>query len=887
MVSCIGKGAYLSGKPIESDQMRETAVAELARTNPPIDAQIQSAEKLLEELQVHQIELEIQNEELRRTQISLEESRDSFLDFYEFSPVGYFTLTDKGLITNANLTGAALLGVDREKLLQQPFSRYLIPDDVDHWYLHFVSVLKKVRVKLNCELTLQHENGFRLYVRLDSLCLVRSNHHSLVRVVMTDISEHKSMEMALQQSEELKTATLNSLSEQIAVLDHEGIILEVNEAWRRFAIENGTEPGKPAMNTAVGLNYLDFCHESSDQLMDGALLAHDGIRAVLENRLPNFSMEYPCHSPNHFRWFQMFVTRLNMKKGGAVISHTNITARKMAEIDLHIAAATFESRLGVLISDANNVIIRVNHAFTQITGYSEQEAIGKTPRLMNSGRQNADFYAAMWNSIKRTGGWDGEIWNKRKSGEIYPEHLNITAVKNNSGTIQYYVATLADITMSRQAADEIRQLAFYDTLTRLPNRQLLLDRLKLAIADSTRSGREGALLFIDLDNFKILNETLGHDVGDLLLQQVAYRLESCVRVGDTVARLGGDEFVVMLENLGEKSTEALAQTKAIGDKILAVLTQPYQLDSHHHLSTPSIGITLFKENKYSLDDLLKQADIAMYQAKKAGRNTLRFFDPQMQDIISARVSLEKDLRLALEKRQFKLFFQLQVTHNRQAIGAEVLIRWDHPHRGLVSPIAFIPLAEETGLIIPIGLWVLETACAQLKLWESDSRARHLQLAVNVSARQFNQVDFVEQVQQVLNRHAINPSRLKFELTESLVIDNIEETIIKMNAIREIGVHFSMDDFGTGHSSLSNLKKLPLDQLKIDQSFVRDIATDPDDATIVKTIIAMAGSLGMDVIAEGVETEEQRAFLEQHGCPLCQGYLFGKPLPIKEFEASLK
>jgi diguanylate cyclase (GGDEF)-like protein len=390
-----------------------------------------------------------------------------------------------------------------------------------------------------------------------------------------------------------------------------------------------------------------------------------------------------------------------------------------------------------------------------------------------------------------------------------------------------------------------------------------------------------------MDNFKVLNDTLGHDKGDLLLKQVAQRLESCMREGDTVARLGGDEFVVMLEDLSEHALDAAAQTEVIGNKILTALNQPYQLAMHECHSTPSIGATLFNSHEQSIDELLKQADIAMYQAKSSGRNTLRFFDPQMQASISARVALEADLRLALAENQFKLYYQPQVCHNRQVIGAEVLIRWQHPLRGLVSPADFIPLAEETGLILHIGQWVLETACAQIKIWEGSVHNRHLQLAVNVSARQFRQVNFVEEVTHALQRNAINPDRLKLELTESLVLDDIHDSVRKMNALREVGVHFSMDDFGTGYSSLAYLTQLPLDQLKIDRSFIHNIGLKTTDAVIVQTIIGMANNLGMEVIAEGVETEAQRIFLEQHGCQVCQGYLFSKPIPIEQFESIQK
>jgi len=564
-----------------------------------------------------------------------------------------------------------------------------------------------------------------------------------------------------------------------------------------------------------------------------------------------------------------------------------IIERKQAEMELRIAAVAFSAAESIMITDASGVIIKVNKAFTETTGYSAEEAIGQTPRLLKSGRHNADFYRAMWESIQRTGSWAGEIWDQRKNGEIYPKWLTISAVKENGGIVTNYVGTHADITERKAAEEKIQNLAFYDPLTGLPNRQLLMDRLQRALASSARSMKMGALLFIDLDNFKTLNDTLGHDVGDLLLKQVAQRLRACIREEDTVARLGGDEFVVMLEDLSEQPLEAAAQTELISKKIIATFNQPYQLAAHEYHSTPSVGATLFAGHRRTVDDLLKQADIAMYQAKKSGRNALRFFDPQMQESIKARALLEGELRKALDNQQFQLYYQIQVDSFQQSIGAEALIRWNHPERGLVPPLQFISLAEETGLIHPIGQWVLDVACAQLKAWQHEPMTRDLVLSVNVSAHQFHKADFVAQVQATLQRHAINPMLLNLELTESLLLNNIEDTIVTMNALKEIGVRFSLDDFGTGYSSLQYLKRLPLNQLKIDRSFVRDIDIDSNDKAIVRTIITMAKSMNLDVIAEGVETEKQLQMLLSKGCTLFQGYFFGEPLPIEQFAKLLK
>ena len=556
------------------------------------------------------------------------------------------------------------------------------------------------------------------------------------------------------------------------------------------------------------------------------------------------------------------------------------------EAALRVAAIAFETDESMMVTDENAVIIRVNQAFTQLTGYSAEEAIGKNPSLLKSDRHHAEFYQRMWESLGLYNSWQGEIWDRRKNGEAFPAWLSITAVTSKDGKVTNYVGAFVDFTERKRAEDEIHHLAFYDSLSKLPTRRMLLDRLRQAVANSTRNQTGGALLFIDLDNFKTLNDTKGHGVGDLLLIEVSKRLQACVREGDTLSRFGGDEFVLLLEDLSEERAQAAVQAQGVGEKVLEALNQPYILEGSEFHSSSSIGITLFANYTQKLDELFKQADTAMYEAKKSGRNTLRFFDPLMQEELEVRSQLETGLREALHKQEFRLYYQMQVDHTGFILGAEVLVRWIHPVQGLISPIQFIPLAEETGLIIPIGAWVLETACKQIKAWEANRQTRDLKLAVNVSGRQFRQADFVEQVREILNRTAINPLCLKLELTESIVLDDVPDTIAKMQAIKQMGVSFSMDDFGTGYSSLAYLTKLPLDQLKIDQSFVRNIGMQASDATIIQTIIGMANNLGMAVIAEGVETQEQRDFLESMGCIFYQGYLFGKPVPIDQFAALL-
>ncbi|MBL0168060.1 MAG: EAL domain-containing protein [Propionivibrio sp.] len=694
---------------------------------------------------------------------------------------------------------------------------------------------------------------------------------TVLLAVTRDITERKQAQTALRTSEERYRTLVDWMPNAITV-HRDGKIVYVNQA----AV---TLFGAQSKQDFLGQPFLDRVHPDFHQFT----LAR--MRMVTEHTVavPMLEAKYLKQDGTVI---DVEVQSTPIVYDGKPAIHTvarDITERRLAEQYQRIAAIAFESQEGIFITDAAKVIVRVNQAFTDITGYTAVEAVGQTPSLLNSGRHDAAFFAAMMEGIQRNGTWQGEIWNRRKNGEVHPEWLMVSAVKDDDGEITNYVATLTDITQRKRAEAEINQLAFYDQLTGLPNRRLLTDRLRQALATRARHQRHGALLFIDLDNFKALNDTLGHDMGDILLHQVAQRLVTGVRACDTVARLGGDEFVVMLDDLSENAQDAAAQTETVGEKILAALNQTYLISAREHHSTASIGITLFREHTESVDELMKRADTAMYQAKAAGRNTLRFFDHDMQVAVTTRAALEVDLRRAIKEQQFLIYYQAQLDSRGRVLGAEALLRWPHPERGLVSPAEFIPLAEDTGLILPLGQWVLKTACERLALWAARPELADLSLAVNVSARQFHHRDFVEQVLAALARSGANPQRLKLELTESLLVHDMDDIIVKMTVLKEKGVGFSLDDFGTGYSSLSYLKRLPLDQLKIDQSFVRDILTDPDDAAIARMIIVLGESLGLTVIAEGVESEAQRDFLATQGCQVYQGYLFSRPLPVKGFE----
>jgi diguanylate cyclase (GGDEF)-like protein/PAS domain S-box-containing protein len=670
--------------------------------------------------------------------------------------------------------------------------------------------------------------------------------------------------------------TLSAAVEQspvsIVISDPAGAIQYVNPMFTRVSGYSSAETiGKQTRFLASGEISTEYEDAMWADLASGKVWAGE-----FHNR----------HKDGSLFWEQATIAPI-VDSNGKVIHYLaikeDITGRKQLESQQRIAATAFESHEGMFITDGKGIILRVNQAFSRITGYSAQEAVGQRPSLLSSGRHDAAFYAAMRASVEEFGSWQGEIWNRRKNGEIFPEWLTITGVKDECHAVTHYVSTLTDITARKAAEDQIKNLAFYDPLTRLPNRRLLIDRLQHAVASSMRNLNNGALLFIDLDNFKNINDTLGHAQGDFLLQHVAERLDACVRDGDTVARLGGDEFVVMLQDLSDSRTDAATQAEVVGEKILASLRQPYLLNGVTHHSSASLGVTLFSGSSDSVEDLLKRADLALYQAKDAGRNTLRFFDPEMQAAMTARAELEADLRQGLQAEQFLLFYQPQVDMRGILVGAEALVRWQHPRRGLVSPAHFIPLAEETRLILPLGQWVLKTACQQLKAWSASPHTAGLTISVNVSALQFHSENFVQGVLDTIALAGAPPHRLKLELTESLLVDDVDDIIGKMLALKAKGVGFSLDDFGTGYSSLSYLKRLPLDQLKIDQSFLHEALTNSKDAAIIRATVALGRSLGMMVIAEGVETLAQRDFLLIEGCHNFQGYYFGRPGPVDDLE----
>jgi diguanylate cyclase (GGDEF)-like protein/PAS domain S-box-containing protein len=690
--------------------------------------------------------------------------------------------------------------------------------------------------------------------------------------ISRDITRRQLAERALQESQDRLKLFIEHAPAALAMFDREMRYIAVSQRWiDDYRIDTAE---------IIGMSHYEVFPELPEEWKD----VHRRGMAGEIIRADDDHFDRADGSVQWLRWEMRPWHSAEGGIGGIVIFSEDITGRKRIEGELRVAATAFESQLGMFIAAADETILRINRAFTDISGYEAADVVGKTPRMLGSDRQDHEFYVDMWQTIASRKFWQGEMWINHRNGPATPVLMSLTAVLDDGGKETHYVGTFSDLSRHKQAEQLIHSLSFYDALTNLPNRRLMLERLKQLVHADRQSVGYGAVLFVDIDNFSNLNDTRGHDVGDQALIEVADRLRASVPGKDNVARPSSDEFVVMVDNLASEAEQAAIQAGEMAERVRAEIRRPMELGGLPYECTASIGISLFRKGATSADDLMKQADASMYQVKRLGRDRIHFFDAQMQAALEERVSLEGALKRAIPD-ELRLHMQPQVDDAGVLFGAECLIRWQTAN-GQVSPADFIPLAEESGLILPIGRWVLETACRKLKAWESSRVTRDLLLAVNVSARQFEQPDFVHEIFAILDQTGADPTRLKLELTESMLLNETDNVIEKMTLLKSRGIRFSLDDFGTGFSSLSYLKRLPIDQLKIDQSFVRDIESDPNDAAIVRTIIALGQSLGLNVIAEGVETDGQRNYLAVHGCKQYQGYLFGRPQPIEDFERSI-
>ena len=603
---------------------------------------------------------------------------------------------------------------------------------------------------------------------------------------------------------------------------------------------------------------------------------------IPKSRLPDYSIV--SHEPWHqtYRWLiGLAAATLLTFLALAAALWTNIAKRRQADQELRIAAKAFDIQVGMVVTDHTGTILRVNDAFTKTTGYSAEEAVGKNPSILKSGRHDQSFYNNLWHQLATRHFWQGVVWNRRKNGSVFAEWLAINAVLSPKGVVTQYVGSFSDITHNPDAEAEVHRLAYYDQLTGFPNRDLLRDRLNQAIALSQTSGSRGAFFIVNLNDFSTINSTRGYTVGDRLLVEAGMRIRRSLRDSDTVARLGGDEFAVVIEGLGDDDESAATKAQAMAASISEALHEPFELATPAITIGACIGVSLFRGGE-SVEQLLGNCDIALHKAKASGRDTLRFFDPEMQAALDQRSSLEQDLRIAVKNKTLSLHYQAQTDNSGAVIGAEVLLRWNHPVRGLVSPLEFIPIAEETGLIEELGYWVIEKACHQILQWSAEPATSGLRLAVNVSAHQFRLDDFATAVERILARTGASPNRLMLELTESVVLADLDNAMQKMRALKQLGVAFSMDDFGTGYSSLAYLSRLPLDELKIDRSFVARLPGSKNDEVIARMVISMGRNLGLSVLAEGVETDGQMDALRRYGCHAYQGFLIARPSPIEEF-----
>ena len=845
---------------LRDSQLRTDAEAQLSTVSQAVTTL--SAGELLHELQVHQIELEMQNDALRQAQLALADSRDRYVDLYEFAPVGYLTLNADGIIAEINLTGVTLLGKERKLLLHKSFRSLVVSEDQDRWVRYFLKAIKQDEPGI-VELSVRRGDGTPCNAQLHC---VRQN--LMLRISFIDVTEQKKIENALTESEQAFRLTFNQAAVGIARVSTEGTWLDVNQ---KFCDIVGYSKAELLTRT-----FQDITHP------DDMAADLDYLQQMLAGQLASIAMEKRyLHKSGETVWVNVTVGLAQNSDGTpkyfiAVVE--NISARKQSDARLiKLSLAVEQSPNSIVITDLDARIEYVNATFLRETGYSIEEVMGKNPRILQSGKTSRATYEDMWAHLQCGELWKGEFTNRRKDGTEYIELLHVSPVRQATGQISNYLAIKENITDRKIADEQINKLAHFDQLTGLPNRMLLNNHARFALSLAQRRHEQLAVMFLDLDHFKDINDTLGHSIGDLLLVEIGNRLKAALREEDTVSRQGGDEFILILPD-----TDAQGAARVAG-KLIEEVCRPVQAGQHEINISASIGISIYPHDGEDLETLSKNADAAMYRTKHEGRNGYRFYTAAMQELSIRNMRLGNDLRHALARNELTVHYQPQLSiQDGHIVGAEALLRWQHPELGNISPAEFIPIAEGSGLILKIGEWVLRTAARQLKDWMARGLPPMI-MAVNLSAVQFRQEKLPELVVDILHELGLPPQYLELELTEAVAMDDPLGAIAVMDKLHGQGIRMSIDDFGTGYSSLSYLKRFKVYKLKIDQSFVRDIISDSDDKAIVTAIINMASSLGMQTIAEGVETAGQLAFLRLQGCDEVQGYYFSKPLPAERFE----
>ena len=813
-----------------------------------------------ESLHVHQIELEMQNHELRQAQEELAEAQARYFDLYELAPVGYCTVSEKGVILQANLAAANLLCMDRSELVKHLLPRLILSEDRDIYYL-LCKQLVEGEPRAG-ELRMVRNNNTPVWVHL-AIALHYDGDTPVFRIVLSDITRLKQAEDVLRKSEELNRSIIHTAMDGFWRFDNQGRLLDVNETYCRMS--GYTREELLAMRIS-DLEAVETPEEIVAHIRYVKVQGHDRFESRhrrKDGRLIDVATSGTCLSPEGSE-FVIFVQ--------------DITERKQAEQKLQLAASVFtHAREGIMITAADGTIIDVNEAFSNITSYSRDEVIGQNPRLLKSDRHERQFYNDLWQSLLEKDHWYGEIWNRRKDGEVYAVMQTISAVRDAEGNPRHYLALFSDITLLKEREQELEHSAHYDPLTSLPNRTLLADRLHQGIAQARRRGSLLGVAFLDLDGFKVINDLYGHEAGDQLLVAVAANMKQTLREGDTLARMGGDEFVAELLDLVD--VEASAPMLA---RLLAAAAEPMQYGDLTLQVSASLGVTFYPQvENIDADQLLRQADQAMYQAKQAGKNRYHIFDAVQDSRVRGRYESLEFIRRALVTGEFVLYYQPYVDMRKgMIIGAEALIRWQHPDKGLLLPAVFLPVIEDHPLAVDIGEWVIETALVQIEIWLAIGL--NIQVSVNVGARQLQQTDFVERLRGLLAAHpGVSPSCLKLEVLETSALINMTKVSQVIETCRGMGVMFAMDDFGTGYSSLTYFKQLPVTTIKIDQSFVRGMLYDPDDLAILKGVLSLSDAFHREVVAEGVETVEQGAMLLQLGCDLAQGYCIARPMPANE------